>query len=142
MIRYPTLKQRYVSSLIDGVVILFIVLLGTIVYQGDDQRVLDARLVILVAIILSYEPILTSQLCTIGQLIVGIRVRDHSDTARKISVVRAYLRTVVKVLLGGYSFFAMGFSKERRAVHDFAIKSVVVEVAGVFTGEAATRPDI
>ena len=142
MIRYPTIKQRYVSSLIDGIVVLFIVLLGTIVYQGDDQRALAARFWILVVIILSYEPILTSQLCTIGQLIVGIRVRNHSDPARKISVVRAYLRTLVKLLLGGYSFFAMAFSKERRAAHDFAIKSVVVEVAGVLSGEVPTRPDI
>ena len=142
MIRYPTLKQRYLSSLVDGVVLLFVVLLGTIVYQGEDQRVLVVRSVVVLAILLSYEPLLTSQLCTMGHLLVGIRVRDQSDPSRKISILRAYSRTVVKLLLGWYSFFAMGFNRERRAAHDFVVRSVVVETTGVLAEEQATRRDI
>ena len=142
MTRYPTLKQRYLSSLVDGVVLLFVILAGTIAYQGEDPRALAVRFAVVLAILLSYEPLLTSQLCTMGHLMVGIRVRDHSDPTRKISIVRAYFRTVVKILLGGYSFFAMGFNRERRAAHDFVVKSVVVEANSEPAVEQSARVDI
>jgi uncharacterized RDD family membrane protein YckC len=127
---YPSLKQRYLSSFIDGMVLLFAVVVGTIVYQGENQTAHIMRVGLLFVLIVSYEPILTSQLCTFGQRMIGIRVRRRSDHSRKISILAAYFRTIVKVLLGAYSLFAMGLNKERRAAHDFAVGSVVVEVAG------------
>jgi uncharacterized RDD family membrane protein YckC len=39
----------------------------------------------------------------------------------------AYLRYVLKLLLGFYSFFAMSFNKERRALHDLASGSIVLD---------------
>jgi uncharacterized RDD family membrane protein YckC len=126
---YPSLRQRYLSSLIDGAVLLFVLVFGTVAYQTENDTAHRVRVAVFLVLILSYEPILTSQLCTIGQRLIGIRVRRRSDHARKISVVAAYFRTIVKVLLGAYSFFAMGFNGERRAAHDFAVGSVVLDVS-------------
>jgi len=127
---YPTLQKRYLSSLIDGVLLLFAVVAGTIAYQGGSQTIHVIRVVVLVCVLFSYEPVMTSQLCTLGQRVMGVRVRRFTDRTRRISIARAYLRTLLKVLLGFYSFFAMGFNKHRRAVHDFAAGSVVIEVVG------------
>ena len=138
---YPSLKQRYLSSFIDGMVLLFAGVIGTIAYQTENQTAHLIRVGVLLVVIISYEPILTSQLCTIGQRLIGIRVRRRSDHARRISVVAAYFRMFVKILLGGYSLFAMGFNKERRAAHDFAVGSVVLNVAES-QPRTPERPDV
>ena len=127
--KYPTLQMRYLSSLIDGMLLLFAVVIGTIAYQGGNQTVHEARVFFLVVFVMSYEPILTSQLCTVGQKCIGIRVRRYSDQSQRISLGRAYWRTFLKGLLGAYSFFAMGFNKQRRAAHDYAARSIVVEAS-------------
>jgi uncharacterized RDD family membrane protein YckC len=125
---YPTLQKRYLSTTLDGVLILFAVVIIAIAYQGDDSVVLTVRGVIGVLLILSYEPVLTSKLCTVGQAVIGIRVRRLADPDRKISLGNAYLRTALKALLGAISLFAMGFNPKRRAIHDLAARSVVVEL--------------
>ena len=138
---FPTLQKRYLSSLIDGVVLLFTAVAGTIAYQGENQTLHLVRVFVLICIIVSYEPILTSQLCTVGQRVMGIRVRRYADPTRKMSIARAYLRTSMKVFLGVYSFFAMGFNKQRRAAHDFIAGSVVLEVSGPSQGRAGPARD-
>ena len=138
---YPSLKQRYLSSFIDSIVLLFVLVAGTVAYQSENQTAHLARVGVLLALIVSYEPILTSQLCTLGQRMIGIRVRRRSDHARKISIVAAYFRTLVKILLGAYSLFAMGLNKERRAAHDFAVGSIVIDVAATQQG-THRRPDV
>jgi uncharacterized RDD family membrane protein YckC len=72
-----------------------------------------------------YEPFCTSFSCTLGQKLTGIRVRMLSSYER-ISLPRAYLRIVVKLFLGLISFFSLPFSKNRRAIHDFAVGSIVI----------------
>ena len=124
---YPSLQRRYLSSLVDATVLLCALVAGTVVYQGNNDAIHFARVVVVLIIVFSYEPILTSQLCTIGQAVCGIRVRRFAHPDKKISISRAFLRTLLKILLGFYSFFAMGFNKHRRAVHDFAADSVVIE---------------
>ncbi len=72
-----------------------------------------------------YEPICVSFFCTLGQKITGIRVR-RLGTLKKIPFPFAFVRYFLKILLGLISLFAIIFSKERRAIHDFASGSIVV----------------
>lgn len=111
------------------VVLVFAMIAGTVVYGGESESLHLIRVTIMLALILCYEPVLTSKLCTVGQLVVGIRVRQLHDRNQRISLWRAILRTSVKVLLGWYSFFTMWFQRQRRAVHDYAAGSVVVEAS-------------
>ena len=127
MARYPELTRRYMSSLIDSL----LVLTGAIAIAGvlQDERVTLVRVPLILLVVLSYEPVLTSKRCTAGQYAMGIRVRRHENPTEKIDLASAYLRYVVKLVLGFYSFFAMGFNPQKRAAHDLAAGSVVVNAS-------------
>lgn len=131
---YPELTRRYLSNAIDGFLVLTVGIALAVLLQSEDPLVIGARVLMILLVVTSYEPILTSQLCTVGQRVTGIRVRRHNDQAQRISIARAYLRTGVKVLLGVCSFFAMGFNNERRAAHDLAVGSVVLDAATIDGG--------
>jgi uncharacterized RDD family membrane protein YckC len=71
-----------------------------------------------------YPSILRRYFSTLGQKITGIRVRSLEDN-HNISLIRAYVRIVVKLFLGIISFFTIPFSKKKRAIHDMAVGSLV-----------------
>jgi len=122
---FPTILRRYLSTTIDTFLIAATFLIvPSILYQNTESARI-ARIVILFSMLLIYEPLCTSKLCTIGQLITGIRARRRKDY-RKISIFSAYVRIIVKSLLGVISFFTIPFTKEKRAIHDFAVDSVVI----------------
>jgi hypothetical protein len=119
---YPHIARRYLATVIDG---LFIFSLGFALAYAI-QSTADAagyfRAAIFLLVLLLYEPVLTSKRCTPGQKIMGVRVR-RVGSLQRISVVSAYLRILVKILLGFYSFLSIPFSRERRGVHDNALRS-------------------
>lgn len=123
---YPTLLRRYVSSLIDGLLLIAAATVVAFTLQGDGSLVVGLRLTLIFGLILLYEPLLTSRSATVGQRLTGIRVRRADDHTKRIGIPQAYLRILVKLPLGFLSFFSMGFNKERRALHDFATGSVMV----------------
>lgn len=124
-IEYPTILRRYFSSLIDGVMLFLIFIIFISSNDGNDQLSSIIKFLIPVIIIILYEPILTSKFCTLGQAITGIRVR-RVDDLKKISILAAYFRYVVKIFLGFISFFSIIFSDKSRAIHDFTSGSVVI----------------
>jgi hypothetical protein len=75
---------------------------------------------------LLYEPVLTTFSATIGQRVMGIRVRNAKNPDKHINILQAYLRLIVKYLLGWLSFITIGFDERHRAIHDLAGESVVV----------------
>lgn len=81
-------------------------------------------------VIAAYEPLLTAFACTLGQFAMRIRVRrveGHSN----IGIGRAFLRTLVKYLLGAISFLTMPAQKEKRAMHDIAAGTLVLNSKGI-----------
>lgn len=123
---YPTILRRYVSSLIDGLVLIAGATLVAFTLQGDGPVVTGVRLTLIFGLLLLYEPLLTSRSATVGQRMTGIRVRRADDPTARIGIPQAYLRLLVKLPLGFISFFSMGFNKQHRALHDFAAGSVMV----------------
>ncbi|TAL26417.1 MAG: RDD family protein [Nitrospirae bacterium] len=123
--KYPTILRRYIATSIDMILVLSAFI--SFIYAHQAVGVIDStiELWIGVAIILSYEPILTSALCTLGQRITGIRVRKL-ESGERISIPDAYIRSIVKLLLGIVSFFSIPVTRKRRALHDFVARSVVV----------------
>jgi uncharacterized RDD family membrane protein YckC len=124
--RYPPLIQRYLSTVIDGFVLLFVMVAVSVGLQGSDPTLRGVRIALVLGTFATYEPVLTSTAMTLGQLVTGIRVRHYDVPYERISIAQAYVRWVVKMLLGWFSFLTMGFNRERRAVHDLAARSVVV----------------
>lgn len=123
--RYPGILRRYPATLIDAMFVLFLFVIFTSVLQGDGEFDLATRLLAGCFLLFIYEPLLTSRLCTIGQKIMGIRVR-RADTGERISIPYACIRIAVKLLLCAVSFFSIPVTRKRRGLHDFAAGSVVV----------------
>jgi uncharacterized RDD family membrane protein YckC len=84
-----------------------------------------------IAIPLLYEPFLTAYVFTIGQAVMGTRVR-HFETMQRITLQKAYLRFVMKYFA---SIIGTAASQGRvrvwpyddlRAIHDMQADTVVV----------------
>ena len=122
---YPTLVRRYLASLIDSVFIMVMIFAVSYLFQSEQKTIEKIRVAVILFMFFVYEPFCTSFFCTLGQIIMGIRIRRHISLER-ISLPLAYLRIIVKIILGLISFFTVPFAKERRAIHDFASDSIVV----------------
>ncbi len=118
---YPSLVRRILAITIDGFLILACVI-GISQLLQEDATI---RVALLMGMYFIYEPLLTSRACTLGQRMLGIRIRRMSDHER-ISVPKAFLRVFIKGLLGIYIIFTMPFSHGRRGLHDIVSGSVVI----------------
>jgi uncharacterized RDD family membrane protein YckC len=127
--RFPTLVRRYGATLIDAFFIMFLMILAGVALQAESGLSVPARVTAFVLILFVYEPVLTSRLCTLGQRLTGVRVRSYADPEERIGILAAYVRFAVKLLLGAVSFLTLAFTKEKRAIHDFAAGSIMLQVA-------------
>lgn len=125
---YPTLGRRYFAAALDGLVVLGgMLVIGTVLGEvGPTYEPLRAAL--FVALWFGYEPGCTAFATTLGQRLMGFRVRRVDDPTRRISLPAAWLRYVLKITLGIVSFLTMAFTEQRRAIHDLASGSVVIDV--------------
>jgi hypothetical protein len=125
--RYPLLVKRYQSLLIDFLV-LFAIMIATMVIMSESTARQTVMVTMGVIFVLLYEPLLTTYAATLGQYIIGIRVRDAGNPAQRINIPQAYIRIIVKWLLGWLSFVTINFNPQHRAIHDLAGSSVVIRV--------------
>ncbi len=125
--KYPTLTRRYIATAIDVAFVLGIIVLVSYLFENADATGVKIRVGIILFLLFVYEPLCTSRLCTLGQKIMGVRVRRFPSLER-ISILMAYGRIIVKGLLGVFSFFTLPFSKNRRAIHDMVARSIVIFV--------------
>ncbi len=122
---YPTIARRYMATFIDGVLVLSLFLIGPHLFKGETGLSSWMRILFIAGGFFLYEPFFTSKFCTLGQKIMGIRIRT-AEGLKKISLFAAFRREIVKLFLGIISFFTIPFTKGRRAIHDFAAGSVVI----------------
>jgi uncharacterized RDD family membrane protein YckC len=113
------------ATVIDTMLVLIVAILLAYVLQGDSDTAFRYRLYVIVGFILLYEPICTSELCTVGQWVMGIRVRDRRNWGR-ISIPAAYVRISIKILLGFVSFLTIPIDSEKKGIHDIIVGSVVL----------------
>jgi len=124
--KYPTILRRYMATFIDGALILLVFVSFAYLIPGNSDIEISIRRWIGCLIFFVYEPLFTSKLCTLGQKIMGIRIRGL-ETGAKINILEAYLRIIAKIVLGIISFFSIPWTRKRRALHDFVAGSVVVQ---------------
>ena len=124
---YPNLLRRYLASIIDFLTIIFIVYLYSRSPLYHPDREATSVLIFLFTLAL-YEPLMTVFLCTLGQAVMRFRVRKADDLSR-VSLVQVYIRIVVKYLLGVISFLTMPARRDRRAIHDLAGGTIVIEAS-------------
>jgi uncharacterized RDD family membrane protein YckC len=126
---YPRLVKRYKALLIDGLLIVFTLIVIMVVVQDSDIR---TPIMVSSALIISltYEPFLTSYSRTVGQRLMRIKVGRYQEPEKRITLLNAYIRWCVKGLLGWISFITIHFNPERRAIHDLASGAVMINEEG------------
>ncbi len=114
-VKYPSLLQRYLASFIDVAVILLLLLLyaKSPLSKSASGAVATWPLWLFAV----YEPICNRYATTLGQLLMGFRVRTFKDH-RRVPLWRGFLRLFTKYGLGIISFIRMPVQKHRRAFHD------------------------
>lgn len=125
--RYPLLVKRYQSLLIDFL-ILSAIMIVTMVIMGESESRQTVMTAMGVVFVFLYEPVLTTYAATLGQYIIGIRVRDARNPEKRINILQAYIRIAIKLLLGWLSLVTINFNPQHRAIHDMAGASVVIKV--------------
>lgn len=122
---YPPLVKRIQALFVDSLLILLLFSLSSVFLGNGSATWLKVGIFIFSVIL--YEPTLIAFTGnTLGQKIVGIRVTRRSEPQKNISLIQAYIRVVVKFLLGWVSFLSIIFNREKRALHDLASSSIVL----------------
>lgn len=123
---YPRVIRRIQGGAIDGVVISVaaigaIVLMTVLGIESGSAKAISA-----LAVIFTLEPLAVSVTGgSIGHHVVGLRVRRVSSD-RRINILSAVIRFVVKTIAGLPSFLMLVTTQRRQALHDLLSGSVVV----------------
>ena len=77
-------------------------------------------------IFILYDPLMVSLFgSTIGHRMSNLKVQ-RLDSGEKINLGLAIIRFLIKATLGWISFFTVSTNKNRQAIHDSIINSIVV----------------
>lgn len=125
-IQYPSLTDRIKSSLIDFIFVLFLMSCIAVALDNFIEVPDGLRAGLFIFLFFVYEPLAHTFGFTLGNYIMGIRVRQLSATDKKVNILQAYLRFIVKTILGWLSFFTIHSNKKRRAIHDIASGTVTI----------------
>lgn len=125
----PNLITRIKTTFIDYIIMAVLFILAFKFVESFDTHQSLIQL-ILVIVIISYEPILTSFDQTIGQKIMGLKVYRFNSVKNEISeqnlsLVNAYFRFVFKILLGFISLFTIRSNPFGKTIHDKLSGSVM-----------------
>ena len=124
--RYPELRTRVQSSFIDLVLIIALMFVISALLE-DFAHVPDwVRISLFVGLFVIYEPICITLGCTLGNFLMGIRVRSATDPSKRINLLQAFVRYPIKIVLGWISFLTIHSNPMKRAIHDLAAGSVMV----------------
>jgi len=125
----PEMLKRIKSMIIDGVVIIILMYLAFRIFDSTQSQSETGRKIAMLFIIL-YEPIFTSINRTIGQKIMGLRVRNFStfknfNEKKNINILYSLIRYIAKLFLGWLSLITIHSNKFGRAIHDITGNSVM-----------------
>lgn len=127
LMSYPTLIKRLQSLMIDQLLIVVcMIIFSQLFAQTSEDEMGWIKGVVWVSLLFVYEPVCIVFGCTLGNYVVGIRVRKFKNPTEKINLLQSYIRFVSKILLGIVSFFTVTADKYKRAIHDMIVDSVVI----------------
>jgi uncharacterized RDD family membrane protein YckC len=124
---YPSLSDRVQSMFIDSIVIVVLMLIAASWLEKYDNAPDWIRIALFFGFWAIYEPLCITIGGTIGNIFKGIRVRQLQSTNKKINFLMAFVRYVIKMCLGWLSFLTIHTNKEKRAIHDLVVGSVMIK---------------
>ena len=127
----PSLLVRMKCTMIDTVVFIILMYVVSAILNSLNIESGTIRAFALVIIIL-YEPIMTSVSRTLGQKIMGIRVRKFTPFVKdkeklNISIFKSMIRFVSKLLLGFISLLTIHGDSYGQAIHDKLGNSIMIK---------------
>lgn len=125
---YPSLAERLQSVFADMVFVIIMMFAAAALLDKMQNPPDWIRIALFFGIWGLYEPLCISLGCTLGQFIIGLRVRAAANPDKRIIFPMAFIRYVVKMILGWLAFLTISSNAERRAIHDFAAGSVMIRV--------------
>lgn len=125
---YPLLGDRVQSTFIDTILIVIMLFIIASVLDRYENTPVGVRIALFAGLWVVYEPLCTSLGCTAGNYIKKIRVRQSDDTGKRINILQALVRYILKIALGWVSFLTIHSNKERRAIHDPGAGSVMIKI--------------
>ncbi len=125
---FPSIVSRIQALFVDfWIIIGLVVLFRSFVFSHMDGALVGLKIALFFSVALLYDPLLTRSGGTIGQRTMGIKIRSFDDPHRKITLTQAYFRSIMKILLGWISFLNVSLDPFKRAMHDKASGSVVLQ---------------
>jgi hypothetical protein len=124
---YPFLSDRVQSTFIDTIFIIILMFVFASLLEKMGNPPNWVRIVLFFGLWAVYEPLCTSLGGTIGNHMKGIRVRSHRSPEKRINIIQAFFRYVLKLSLGWLSFISIHSNEEKRAIHDLAVGSVMIK---------------
>jgi uncharacterized RDD family membrane protein YckC len=128
-VNYPSLLRRYLATVIDLIVVLFLLFLYAHSPLYHKDRSGEAMWPLLLFLV--YEPLCNRFGTTIGQFAMRFRVRTVKGHKR-VPLWRGLIRVVTKYLLGIFSFIRMPIQKQRRALHDLISGTIALDVRTLY----------
>lgn len=127
---YSTLLSRIKAVFIDTMIMIGIMYAASEIFELFESVPNYSRVIVFLFVFLFYDPLFTSIYGgTIGHSYNRIGVRRDDGTSRKISFPVAMFRFVFKTLLGWLSFLTIGGNKKKKAIHDYVVNSVVIDLS-------------
>ncbi|HXL56895.1 MAG TPA: RDD family protein [Chitinophagaceae bacterium] len=126
--KYPSLGDRFQSLLIDSIFIIILMFVFAPLLEHFKNPPNRLRVALFFAIWGIYEPLCMTFGFTLGNYIKKLRVRKFKDISKKINLLQALIRYIIKALLGWLSFLTIRTNNERRAIHDLVSGTVMIKV--------------
>ena len=125
---YALLPDRVKAAFIDAVVLVALMYLTSEILALFDNVPDYVRMSLFILFTFLYDPIFTSVFGkTIGHSYSGIKVQQDNDSNKKVIFPLALIRFIIKYLLGWLSFLTVTGDERRKAIHDYAAKSIVLK---------------
>ena len=126
----PSLLLRMKSMMIDSLAIIALMYLASVLLNSFEVESGKTRGIFL-GLIFLYEPILVTLGSTIGQKIMGLKVRKYSrflkgNEKRNLNIIDSLMRYSCKLLLGWVSLLTVHSDQYGQAIHDKFGDSVMV----------------
>lgn len=123
---YPRLIKRVQAYLIDTFIIVFLLVGLFLLVTTIAIEPFWLRIAIVIVPFLIFEPILVSYTGgTVGHHLLKLKVQNASNI-KNMNIVLAFLRYILKNLLGTISLLFVLTTRKHQAIHDFLSNSIVV----------------
>ena len=123
----PGAARRIKAAFTDGIILMALMVVFSQILALFETVPDAVRILGFIFIFILYDPLFTSFLGgTVGHMIMGIRVKKQSDLTENIILPLAVVRFICKAILGWVSLLTIGSSRKNLAIHDMAVKSIVI----------------